>query len=346
MISEATIYKKGNPWQRKVYHHMAEYLESKGITSFGESANGNAYKHLLREEQSEHNFITREIHQAALDRFNHHKAGDKKRILTNTAASQPYCFNLVIYLEQHRYLADQLFSKLLGKPVKVQHIEPEFTPNNCRVEGFEPTGDESIGDQNGLQGTDADIAVFYTYDDDKKGILLIEFKFIEAEFSTCSTFRNNEDIRKLCCRNFKSLIEPIGGDHSPKYRCGYKKYKNWQLTENSKVFDMQEITGSCDCPFIKGANQLWRNMLLTEKVASARQCDEFGFWVFSPKPNDNYLWEADGGLEKRFRFILSEQGNNAFKKVHLETIFGLLNEIIGSKEDKEWLEKMKERYLI
>ena len=83
---------------------MAEFLEGSGITSFGESANGNSYKHLLTEEQSEYNFITGEIHKAALDRFEHHKAGDRKRILTNTAASQPYCFNLVIYLEQHLYL--------------------------------------------------------------------------------------------------------------------------------------------------------------------------------------------------------------------------------------------------
>jgi hypothetical protein len=335
MNSEATIYEKGNPWQRKVYHHMAEYLESKGITSFGESANGNAYKHLLTGEQSEHNFITREIHQAALDRFDHHKAGDKKRILTNTAASQPYCFNLVIYLEQHRYLANQLFSKLLGKPVKVRHIEPEFTPNNCNVEGFGPIVEESIVDQNGLQGTDADIAVFYTYDDNKKGILLIEFKFIEAEFSTCSTFRNNKNIREICCHNFyNGLIEPMGGDNSQKDRCGYKKYENWQLTKSSRVFDLQEITGFCNCPFIRGENQLWRNMLLAEKVASERRCDEFGFWVFSPKANDKYLW-GEGGLEKRFRLILSERGNSVFKKVHLETVFSLLNEIIGNKEDKE-----------
>jgi hypothetical protein len=342
------VYEKGNPWQNKVYQHMASYLETKGVVSFGQSANGNTFRHLLTEEQSEHNFITKEIHSATLNRFKDHKAGDLKRILTNTAASQPYCFNLIIYLQQHQILANKLFSVLLNKQVSVIHLEPEFTPNTCdKIEGFERGMDESIGDQIGNKGTDADIAVFYKYENNKKGIILIEFKFIEAEFSTCSSYRNKSQIRQICdsLDYFEQLVEQKKVDSLKNYLCGYIKYLNWQLTKESKVLTIQKINSSSACPYRFGLNQLWRNMILAERVASARKCDEFGFWVFTPTENDKYLWKY-GETENQFRNILTEKGNECFKKVYLESIFDVLHVIVSKEQDKHWLKKMEEKYRI
>jgi hypothetical protein len=205
MNSKAMIYEKGNLWQKKVYR-LAEFPEGRGITSLGEFINGNSYKNLLTEEQSEYNFITTKIHKAVLDRFDHHKAGDKKRIFASSAASQPYCFNLVIYPEQHLYLAYQLFSNLLDKPVKVQHIEPEFTLNHCKAEGF-----KSVIENESIDDPANDIDKFYTNEKDKKGILLIEFKFNEAEFSNCSTFKNSNKIREVSKSvYYRKLIESDG----------------------------------------------------------------------------------------------------------------------------------------
>lgn len=327
---------------------MSAYLETKGVLSFGQSANGNAFKHLLTEEQSEYNFITKEIYLATLNRFNDHKAGDLKRILTNTAASQPYCFNLIIYLQQHLELANKLFSVLLNKQVKVIHIEPEFTPNTCvNIEGFERSIDESIGDQVGKKGTDADIAVFYNYQNNKKGLILIEFKFIEAEFSTCSSYREKSQIKPICDSHeyFELLVEQKKVDSLKNYLCGYNKYLNWQLTKESMVLDIKTINSSSHCPFRFGLNQLWRNMILAERVASTRNCDEFGFWVFSPSENDKYLWR-NGEIESQFRAILTEQGNECFRKVHLDSIFEILHEIVSEENDRYWLNKMEERYRI
>ncbi len=344
--TEPTIYKIGNSWQKKVYRHMAEYLDAKPIIkTFGYSANGTSYKHLLSIDQSRLNFINEEIFAATMERFSDHKAGDLNRILTNTAASQPYCFNLFVYLQQHNVLADELISDLIGKQVKGQHIEPEFTPNLCdTIKGFERITDESIGDQN-LEfgfGTDADIAIFYDYDNDKKGILLAEFKFIEAEFSVCHTFRTNrKKIRPICSTAvyFLSMVERKNSS------CGYRKFKNWQLTEESEVFDIQKIKATSSCPFRFGLNQLWRNMLLAEQVAKARNCDEFSFWIFSPKGNDDFLWKK-GETEKQFREILTIQGNEHFQKVYLERVFDKLNSIIANDDDKLWLTAMEKKYRI
>lgn len=324
---------------------MSSFLEAiPEIQCFGLSKFGNSYKHLLRDEHSRFNFINDEIYRATKDRFIKYKAGDLDRILSNTAASQPYCFNLIIYLQQHLLLADILFSKLLNKAITVKHLEPEFTPNQCdNIFGFERIKDESIGDQNMKLGfgTDADIAVFYTYDNDKKGILLIEFKFIEAEFSVCSSYAKKKDIRSICNSEnfFNDLVEPNNT------LCGYNKYFNWHLTQKSLVVDGNKIKSLSSCPFRNGLNQLWRNMLLAEQVASARHCDEFGFWVFSPIENDKYLWKK-GETEQEFRSILTEQGNNHFKKVYLEIILDTLQTIISDKDDIVWLTAMKEKYKI
>jgi len=360
MNNEPTIYDTGNHWEKKVYQHMADFLQSKGVQKYGVTREGNQYKHWLTEEEAHFNFITPDIHNGTLVRFDNHKAGDLKRILTNTAASQPFCFNLIIFLQQHSALADKLFSNLLEKQVNVIHLVPEFTPNECNsVISFERTIDESIGDQGNKRGTDSDIAVFYTYDNDKKGVLLIEFKFIEHEFSVCSSYagskkkkkettdetqqrkkRNND--RQAICNSTNFYVKMVETKNS---LCGYNKYFNWDLTSKSKVIDGEKVKSISACPFRFGLNQLWRNMILAEQVALSRHCDEFGFWVFSPSENDNYLWK-NGLTEKQFREILTQRGNENFKKVHLENIFDILHDIVSDEQENTWLTNMETKYRI
>lgn len=348
---QARIYQTGNTWERKVYAHMSAYLEKNGVTEFGATSAGNQYKHWLKEADGRLNFVSDEIYNATIERFASHKAGDLSRVKTNTAASQPYCFNLFIYLQQHPAIASALFSKLLAKQVIVSHIEVEFTPNQLRhLAGFEQVNaDESIGDQGANQGTDSDVAIFYTYANNKKGLLLIEFKFIEPEFSVCSSYKNKPELKTVCNTGgyYDRIVEGKQTDNNNRLLCGYNKYQNWLLTSSSTLFDANKINTSIGCPFRYGANQLWRNLLLSENVAAARNCDEFAFWVFSPKANDDFLWkEGAEDVEQKLRFILTPSGNDRFKKVHLENVLGILEDLCINEEDKLWLAKMKEKYLI
>jgi len=58
---------------------MSEYLENNfEIDDYRKTRNGNKYKHLLTENQSELNFINTEIYKATKERFKKHKAGDLK----------------------------------------------------------------------------------------------------------------------------------------------------------------------------------------------------------------------------------------------------------------------------
>jgi hypothetical protein len=356
---EPVLYLSGNPWQHKVYRHLSAYLAKKGVMEFGVSENGNSYQHLLREEDGEQNFISKRLFELTIKRFSQHKAGDLKRVLTNTASSQAYCFNLFLYLNENKELANRLFSDLLDKPVKIAHIELEFTPNHMQAAPFSENlsikdiytelPDESIGDQSTFGGTDADVAVFYRYEGSKKGVLLIEFKFIEAEFSVCSSYKNKTEVRGLCNSPdfYRELVEQQRKDIRDQPLCGYTRYQNWPLTAQSVMLDIDKLKQLNECPFRYGLNQLWRNMLLAERVAEVRGCDESGFWVLSPHPNDDYLWKEKGtDVEHLFRAILTEKGNRHFRKVHLEEVFGLLEEKIQSESDESWLEGLKEKYVI
>lgn len=347
------IYQSGNTWQKKAYSCLSEYLDKKGVREFGVSGNGNCYRHLLREEDGQVNFVNKRLYDLTEQRFKQHKAGDQNRILTNTASSQAYCFNLFLYLNESKDLANGLFSELMGKTVEVEHIELEFTPNHMHANPFSDNltsdQDESIGDQSTYGGTDADVAVFYRYEGTKKGILLIEFKFIETEFSVCGSYKNKKEARVLCDTSdfYRVLVERQQTDSRHRPLCGYTRYQNWQLTTQSAMLNLELVKQSSACPFRFGLNQLWRNMLLAERVAEVRGCSEFGFWVLSPQPNDAYLWKQKGAdVEQLFRSTLTEKGNCHFRKVHLEVVFTLLESMITSTSDKEWLEALKEKYMI
>ncbi|MDD2994988.1 MAG: hypothetical protein PHP99_02085 [Paludibacter sp.] len=372
------LYLSGNLWQRKAYAALSEYLEKKGVREFGVSGSGNSYRHLLRVEDGEKNFISRELYDLTLVRFDSHKAGDLNRILTNTASSQAYCFNLFLYLNRHKVLAHALFSQLMGKTVVVEHIELEFTPNQMQVDPFSenatPSGtltkgaDESIGDQSTFGGTDADVAVFYRFSKsesatesgalttDKKGLLLIEFKFIEAEFSVCSSFKNKQEVRAYCSGPdyYRELVVKHRTDSRQQPLCGYTRYQNWAMTVESDLFSesvtqSDPLTGNrlAACPFRFGLNQLWRNLLLAKRVAEVRHYDAFDFWVVSPRENDDYLWkQKDADVEQLLRETLTEKGNRHFRKVHLEEIYAVLEGIIATEEDKAWMSGLKEKYVI
>lgn len=343
--NKAIIYIEGvNKWRDNRYSFMSEMNIDAGITNFGKAKkNGNTYKHIIKLDKADsYNFLGEKIIlEQVLERFNNGKAGDLDRVLTNTVASQTCCFNLFspLKITKYKFLADKIFSNLLNKKVSISNIEIEFTPNKS----------ESIGDQSKFAGTDADVAVFYNYEN-KKGIILIEFKYIENEFSVCSSYKNKtKNIKDKCNENFyKSLIsENLNSKNkSKKFDCGYLKYDNWQLTNKSNVFDKVKIQNQNYCPFRFSLNQLWRNMLLAEKVAEIRGLDEFHFWVISPKEN-TFLWEnKKQNNEKAFREILTKKGNERFKTLQLDKHFiSKLENYVNDKWSKNWLRKFRGKYL-
>lgn len=351
-MDSALLYQEGNKWQRNRYAFMSDYNRNNGIKEFDPAPTGRQhYYHLLKPKDSLHNFLEEhEILTVVEERFGHHKAGDEIRVMTNTVASQPCCFNLFAPLKNRPALACRLFSELLGKDVTVQHIEIEFTPNSHKnLSGFELTGDETLGDQGTSRGTDADVAVFYT-SEGKNGVILIEFKYIESEFSQCGSYKKDKDynFRSICENSgfYQRLIEPKLSGKPGKSFCGYIKYNNWQLTKESKVFNHEAIIAMDGCPFMFSGQQLWRNLLLAENVAKARTLDEFAFWVVAPVEN-TFLWnENERNVESELRKVLTPLGNRIFRRLELDRdFFQVLKPLINDEWMSRWSKKFEERYL-
>jgi hypothetical protein len=344
-MDSVLTYQLGNQWQRNRYAFMSKFNLNAGIREFGHAKKSETnYFHLLTENNELQNFLNEErIRKAVKKRFEK-KAGDLPRVLTNTVASQPCCFNLFIPLQENLKLSSLLFSELLEKEVIVDEIIIEFTPE---TEGEH--GDESLGDQENNRGTDADVAVFYNYGN-SKGVILIEFKYIESEFSQCGSYKgkSKKDLRKVCDNNgfYETLILPNLGSESGRYKCGYLKYNNWELTKESKVFNNSAVVKNQGCPFKFSGQQIWRNLLLTENVAKSRKLDEFHFWVLSPVEN-SFLWKENGkDVEQAMRNVLTTFGNSIFRRMELDRdFFQFIKPLINDEWMKCWSIKFEERYL-
>ncbi|MBA4311423.1 MAG: hypothetical protein C0417_02220 [Chlorobiaceae bacterium] len=330
MIPDKYIYKTDSKFADSRYQKMAEYNvlmnNLADFSEFGISAQGNPYAHLLSEKLAEKgkNFLSNQIFDSVKRQFEKKdKKVDEARIYSNLCASTPCCCNLFVPLQQDTELTRKLFSILLKRKLTaINKVEIEFTPNY----------EESVGDQGDRSGTDADVRIDYTFGNDRKGVLLIEFKYIESEFSNCGRKKKHKDCHS---NNFYSFNE-----------CSYRKYKNWKLTldENNNPFNVQALKSQQSCPFEFSLNQLWRNMLLAYQtsIAKANNYDEYLFGVISPKGNEGLWNDHNENTEEKFRSILRDE--TAFIRWNLEDVVQTLEQF--SETDKTWMKLFKEKYLL
>jgi hypothetical protein len=353
-LDESLIYRSGPPFQRWAYEHAARHFHAQGIRRYGASKNGNPYAHLLHADDSTLNFLSPVVGEAVAARFDHHKAGDRARTETNTVASQPCCFNLFVPLARDLPLASNVFSDLMARPVTIDHIEIEFTPNQLRaLPGYE-LGErgESLGDQSGSGGTDADVAVFYR-SSAGRGVILIEFKYIESEFSTCGSYATKDEKRRALLRplcksaSFVPLVTEPRRDDQGRPLCGYTKYRNWELTRGSTAFDWEKIAALPRCPFSGSGQQLWRNVLLAENVARERHLEQFAFWVIAPRDNDA-LWRGDGGdIFEEFGALLTASARQTFRRLQTESVLERVEARLSRSDERNrwWISAFRDRYL-
>jgi hypothetical protein len=296
------------------------------------------------------NFLDKpRILAAVRQRFASHKAGDLNRALTNTAASQGLCFNLFVPLAENLRLASEFLGVLLGRNVAVAHIELEFTPNSLiSLPGYELLNDESLADQAGSAGTDADAAIFFSDEGGRREVLLIETKLIERGFSVCGSYAKKALCKKRCASVgfHDDLVRRRATDEAGRPLCGYTRYANWRLTQSSRAIASMAIQTAAACPFRGSGQQLWRNMLLAENVARARALDEFAFAVISPRENTQLWYEGRTDVEQEFRRVLTPFGSERFRRVALEDAVETLRPIVRGTMEAPWLDAFAEKYML
>ena len=162
-------------------------------------------------------------------------------------------------------------------------------------------------------GTSFDTFIEYTTTDGDKGGIGIEVKYTENGYRIGK--KEKEDIEK-----------PNGT-----YR---------QVSEESNYFISSLDTKS----FIKANHlrQIWRNHILGYSMLKKGEIKRFHYIHLYPEGNRHFHKYA----VPEYKQLLTEQGRNSFIDLTYESLFKLINSHFKRKEQKEWLEYLRKRYIV
>jgi hypothetical protein len=321
MIEEGKAYTAGNSFRARAEAQQRRYRAQELQLGHGEHA------HWLKKEDAERgaNFYGH-AHAEVLVRAAERKGVDKARTLVNMLSSQAMCFNIFGNLRSDEGLV--IVAKALRKFVptiqEVKRIHLEYTPSNA-----------VFGDQSGRGGVDCDVLIEYSTAT-AGGLLSIETKFVEEEFSICG-FRKKAGPGS--CKEGTCPREDFSG-------CLYASKKRYRYWEQSKGLDTLKpgiLRGDSACPFGGELWQLWLNHTLVHAVAHERQFQEASFAVCAPRGNDALL--KGGETIAAFRNLLARPASMLL--ITLEDLVDTLESSIGpGRFWQDWIAYLRQRYLV
>lgn len=207
--------------------------------------------------------------------------------------------------------------------------------NGFRIEFWdEPFG--NLKDKTDVSGTDSDIAIAYYNKEDELCLWLIEHKLTEKEFTECGGFKSNgREPKHDCSKNFTDIL-------SNKETCYYhdvRKFKYWDITEANKGFFINH-SRFAECPFQKGLNQLWRNMLLALSIENdSRQPYKHVYFSVVRHPGNRHL---DKSIAQFKELIDNNPKFSTFTSIDvINAAISLHNPVIDT-----WVEWYKDLYKI
>lgn len=231
------------------------------------------------------NFVVPTAHEAA--RLRAKRKGVDQRTFDNMLSSQAMCFNLFTPLARDTELATRILSGFVPGLATVEKIHIEYTPP-----------DDLFGDQSGRGGVDCDVLIEATWQDGCAGVVAIETKFVEREFSGCGFRKAGRAKRGSAVCPTELVLAPSGSN------CLYtarKHYRYWDWTHRLGLVRDEVLRG--ECPFGGPLWQLWVNHALAAAEASRRGAAHAAFGVCAPVQNTDLL---DDGVLERFTTCLSD----------------------------------------
>jgi hypothetical protein len=199
-----------------------------------------------------------------------------------------------------------LFLPILISP-KVNSIFNALKPDFARIatkeldQGFriEYWDDKHycLNDHSKAAGTDSDIAIAYYNKNDELCLWLIEHKLTEREFTTCGGSKSDKRTKRHNCNK---TIDEILADKDACYYHSAKGFKYWDIMSRHRQF-FKNDSAYMGCPFRRGENQLWRNILMALALEDQGAYDHVYFSVVK-HPDNIYL---DRTIE-RFRNLIDD----------------------------------------
>ena len=162
-------------------------------------------------------------------------------------------------------------------------------------------------------GTSFDTFIEYTTTENAKGGIGIEVKYTENGY-------------RIGVKEKDDIENPNGT-----YR---------QVSEESNYFISSLDTKS----FIKANHlrQIWRNHILGYSMLKKGEIKRFHYIHLYPEGNRHFHKYA----VPEYKQLLTKQGRNSFIDLTYESLFKLINSHFKRKEQKEWLEYLRKRYIV
>lgn len=180
----------------------------------------------------------------------------------NLKSSWMLCANLYFSFRNSLSLFEEFFQTHLGlSKVIVKDLQLEFAAEN----GYDPA--TLLGEPAGNRGsnqTSPDLAFVLENSNGETGLILVENKFLEKSFYTCSGRREAPSEYRQFCNNFPELSQDF------KTRCYFMRWANENRTNRTywnylTVSDYAKSKFS-KCPAANGGYQLFRQHALAEAL--------------------------------------------------------------------------------
>jgi len=181
--------------------------------------------------------------------------------LLNLKSSQAACLNFLFPLRLNKSLAARVLHKHLPGLDVITDIQFEYTGQDeapgARLECTEWLGEPPNG-KRGQYRTSIDAAIFWSDTLSRAHITLVEWKYTERSFGSCSAFANANALEQSACKSSTYKDTCLLVNHGPRRN---RRYWDHLDASGIKLEKMKVLTG---CPFRGPFYQLMRQFLVAQ----------------------------------------------------------------------------------
>ncbi len=190
-------------------------------------------------------------------------------------SSMAFAFNLFMPFREYGAAAlEAALARALGFPVRVVDLAFEFygsTDVLAECAGPQPKDGEKF--------TASDVAIYVEDDRGSKGVVLVEVKLSEGEYTHCNGATSGNNMRKDICANAEKFFEHPSECYLTHPRRAVRDRRYWDIlqTEFGSVGAAVPVYSGERCPFEGNQQQIMRNHALALGLV---QAGEVAFTAF------------------------------------------------------------------
>ena len=190
----------------------------------------------------------------------------------NLKSSQAACINFLCPLRHDLALAPAVLRDILPDVATVTGIEFEYTGQNEKDRTNQPCtawlGEPTAG-KRGQNRTSIDAAIFWTDTHDETHISLVEWKYTERNFGTCSAHDKAKPEAKAHCHALDTTADPAADCILAGPRHG-RRYWDHMTDAGISLAKLAAVEG---CPFRGPFYQLMRQFLVAQYLRDQKAAD-------------------------------------------------------------------------